>query len=168
MTKSVLAIGKSLCAICLIQWAQAASLLAAPPVGDVKLRDGGVLVGQVLDVSGKPKVGAAVTIRHENKEYSAGKTGKDGVFAVKGLRGGVYQLASADGRSVYRAWSPGTAPRQARDGAIIVSGGELTVRGQQPAANLLTHPLVIGSAIAGAVAVPVAIHSSKNDPPASP
>jgi hypothetical protein len=167
------------------QWAAAAKPVAV----DVALRDGGVLVGQVVDSQGAGIEGVPVAIRSQDQQWVNAKTGKEGYFAFKDLRGGVYQVASADGQGVYRAWTPGTAPPAAQEGALVVAGEDV-IRGQncqpgcqpgcQPACDpcqpghprlrrFITNPLVIGGAVATAIAVPIAIHESKDDSiPVSP
>jgi hypothetical protein len=137
------------------------------------------LVGQVVDPQGTPMPGAPVSLRSQGKQLAATKTGKQGYFAFKGVRGGVYQIATRDGQGVYRMWSPGTAPPAAEQGALVVAGNEV-VRGQEgafpsqegppPLKVLLANPLVIGAVAATAVAVPVAIHNTRQDRdrPASP
>jgi hypothetical protein len=143
-----------------------------PKTVDVALREGSVLIGQVVDPQGTPVPGAPVSLRSQGKQLVAVKTGKEGYFAFKGVRGGVYQIATRDGQGVYRVWSRGTAPPAAEQGALVVAGSEV-VRGQQgapPLKVLLTNPLVIGAVVATAVAVPVAIHNARQDrdTPASP
>ena len=145
-------------------------LLAAGPQGpvatDVALEKGGVLVGQVVDNHGTGVGGAQVSVRQGSKDPIAAKTGPDGHFTVKGLRGGVYQLAAADGHGVYRLWSAGTAPPAAIHEAVLVAGNDV-VRGQdEPGAwkTFLTNPLVIAAVVATAIAVPVALHNSHHHP----
>ncbi len=137
-----------------------------PLVSDVALRDGGVLLGQVVSPQGVGLSEARVVVYHQGEERGETKTDDAGYFAFQGLdRGGVYQLASAEGSGAFRVWSPGTAPPTAQPGALLVSGGQ-TVRGRLP--TFMTNPWFVGGAIATAVAVPVAIHNCKDDDPVSP
>jgi hypothetical protein len=142
-----------------------------PAAVDVALRDGGVLVGQVVSPQGKGVADTQVTVRHLDKNLTTTKSGQEGYFAVKGLRGGVYQLVADEGQGVYRFWSPGTAPPNAQEGAVLVAGKPI-VRGQPNGGahwkTWLTNPLVIAGVVATAVAVPVAIHNSNRRQPASP
>jgi hypothetical protein len=140
-----------------------------PVATDVALREGGVLVGQVVDTHGAGVGGTEVSVRQGAKEPVATKTRPDGSFAVKGLRGGVYQLAAADGHGVYRLWTAGTAPPAASNEALLVAGKDV-VRGQdEPGAwkTFLTNPLVIAAVVCTAVAIPVALHNAHHSP-ASP
>jgi hypothetical protein len=149
-------------------------LAAAGPQGpvatDVALRDGGVLVGQVVDTHGAGVGGTDVSVRQGTKEPVATKSRPDGSFAVKGLRGGVYQIAAADGHGVYRLWTAGTAPPAASNEALLVTGKNV-VRGQQdepgPWKTFLTNPFVIAAIVCTAVAIPVALHNAHHGP-ASP
>ena len=148
----------------------AAGPAAKPVVVDVALRDGGVLLGQVVDPQGVAKADAPVSLRYEDRELVTTNAGPDGYFAVKGLRGGVHQVATQDGHGVYRLWAAGTAPPSAQDGVLLVSGSSVT-RGQQGGGGLktfLANPLVIAGIVATAVAVPVALHNSRSSSPASP
>ncbi len=143
----------------------------APVAVDVALGKGGVLVGQVVDVQGAAISEAPVSLRLRDKELVAAKTSPDGYFAFKGLRGGVYQITTTEGHGVYRAWAAGTAPPAAERGALLVSGADV-VRGQgpKPMKVFLANPLLIGAAVATAVAVPVAVHNARQDrdQPSSP
>jgi hypothetical protein len=140
----------------------AGSPAPAPVVVDIALRDGGMLVGQVVNDRGTAEPGIPVSIRSQDRELAVAKTGKEGYFAFKGIRGGVYQLVADRGHGVYRVWSPGTAPPAAQEGALLVNGDQV-VRGQCAGGgfrSFITNPLVIAGIVATAVAVPVAIHNS--------
>jgi hypothetical protein len=153
---------------CLPEPFLAAAESRGPVATDVALREGSVLVGQVVSAQGTGMAGIPVSLRREGKNVLTTKTGKEGYFAVKGLRGGVYQLVADDGHGVYRLWTPGTAPPAAREGAVLVVGNDV-LRGQNPGPwkAFLTNPLIIAAVVATAVAVPVAIHNSHQHP-ASP
>ena len=136
---------------------------------DVALREGGALVGQVVDPQGAVKAGAPVSLYDGKTPVGVSATDKQGMFVFQRVRGGVYRLASSDAQGVYRLWSPGTAPPKAKPGVMLVAGTE-TVRGQAAAAASLGSiaPYVAaGGVVATAVAVPVVI-STTSDRPASP
>jgi len=154
----------------------AADSAQASPVTDVALRDGGVLIGQVVYQQGAALAGVPVSIRSADRELAVAKSRTDGYFAFKGLRGGVYQLVAAKGHGVYRVWAPGTAPPAAQQGALVISGDPV-VRGQAPGGynptadglkTFLVNPLVIAGVISAAVAIPVAIHNTQHKPPSTP
>lgn len=148
----------------------AANPSPATPVVDVALREGGLLVGQVVDEQGVGLGNVPVSLRSQDRELAAGKTNPDGTFGFRGLRGGVYQIVADQGHGVYRVWTVGTAPPAAQEGALVVNGNPV-VRGQECCrsgfAAFITNPLVIAGVVATAIAVPVAIHNS-NRTPASP
>lgn len=154
----------------------AADRLPASVVVDVALQEGGVLMGQVVDPQGVPLKNVPVLLRNQKQEITVIKTGPDGYFSMRGLRGGTYQLTAARGHGVYRLWVPGTAPPAARHGALIVAGNDLArgqvgkvARGQYGGPKFwLANPWVIAGIVATAVAVPVAIHNAQDSTPASP
>ncbi|KKL19232.1 hypothetical protein LCGC14_2467570 [marine sediment metagenome] len=150
-------------------------LVAAMPqndpirVTDVQLLEGGVLIGQVVTPQNTPIAQTSVTLQNAGRKIE-GKTDKDGYFAFKGLRTGVYRVAAAEGHGTYRVWTEGQAPQtaqmkaQIQEGVLIVAGQEV-VRGQngmRTIRNFLANPIVIAGIVATAIAVPVAIHNSKS------
>ena len=161
-------VGLSTLGLCLPAPLLASGPARGPVATDVALQEGGVLVGQVVSPQGTGMAGISVMLRSQGKTVQTVTTGKEGYFAAKGLRGGVYQLVAQDGHGVYRVWTRGTAPPIAQQGAVLVVGDEV-LRGQAPGPwkTFLTNPLVIGAVVATAVAVPVAIHNSQHRP-ASP
>ncbi len=150
----------------------AAGVGEAATIRDVALQQDGLLVGQVLSKDGTPVAGVPVTIARENRVLGTATTNEQGIFAFRGLKGGVYQLASANGVAAYRVWQSQTAPPGASPAAIVVAG-EDAVRGQLPPGRVgmfLSRPLVIAGVIGAAIAVPVAIAASEDDEeaPATP
>lgn len=142
--------------------AEAPSAKQAPVVVDVALRDGGVLVGQVVHAQGYPLAKVPVVLRSGDQELAVSTTDAAGLFAFRGLQSGVYQVAAANGQQTYRVWPQEAAPPSAKPGALIVVGKDM-VRGQRSARtfrNMMSNPWVIGGIIAVAVAVPVAIHNA--------
>lgn len=144
---------------------------------DVELRPGGVLVGQVVSESGIGIAGAKVTLTDGQRPRQA-KTDPMGWFQISSLRGGAYQF-QADGQTqLLRLWSPGTAPPVASQGVLVTPPSDV-FRGQRVlspntnqffrvAKQRLADPLVVTGVALTAVAIPVAIHNSDDDPPASP
>jgi len=176
---------------CLPQTVLAAQVAVdpAPVVTDVALEDGGVLVGQVVDTQGVPLAKMPVLLQGRDlqgreREIAQAMTDANGHFAVRGLRGGVNRLAAAGSQETFRLWKPGTAPPQARQGALLVVD-RATIRGQcggpqcgvptcGPSPGLckgmshwLANPWVVTGIVATSVAIPVAIHNSDGRP-ASP
>ncbi|MEI8373993.1 MAG: carboxypeptidase-like regulatory domain-containing protein [Planctomycetota bacterium] len=161
-------VGLALAGLCLptTGWADATAL-PAPQIADVALRDGGVLVGQMVNGQNAPQSGVRVSLQDvQNREVAATVTDRQGSFAISGVRGGVYQVVTPQGRQVYRLWSPGIAPPSAQQGILLVAPGE-TVRGglgDGCIRNFVSNPLVIGAAIATAVAVPVVVIATNRSP----
>jgi hypothetical protein len=157
--------------LCLPQPLLAAVPAVQMPVAiDVALEDGGILIGQVVDPQGIAQIDVPVALSQGDQEIATAKTDAQGFFAFRGLRGGVYQLAAADGAGMYRLWAPRTAPPTAQRGALIVSGQDMA-RGQYNWYNWggrlkawLSNPWVIAGIVATAVAVPVAIHNADTGP----
>jgi len=100
----------------------------AANVLNVSLADDGLLIGQVVNPQGKEKSGVEVILSKQGKELARAKTDAKGRFAMKGLSGGEYALATTSGKIPVRAWSKSKAPRAAAIGALLVDG--VTVRGQ--------------------------------------
>jgi hypothetical protein len=149
--------------VCLPQCALAAQPVQSPHVIDVALSDGGVMLGQVVDTSGVPKSRVPVALHSGQQQVGVAKTDANGYFAFSGLRGGVYQVVAAEGHGAYRAWTPGTAPPTAQQGALVVAGEDLT-RGQCGRLGCwLSNPWVLAGIIAVAIAVPVGIAAADDD-----
>jgi hypothetical protein len=150
----------------------AAGVGEPPTIRDVALHQDGLLLGQVLSKDGTPVAGVPVTISRENRVLGTATTNEKGIFAFRGLKGGVYQLTSANGVVAYRVWQSQTAPPGASPAAIVVAG-EDAVRGQLGCGCVgmfLSRPLVIAGVIGAAIAVPLAIALSEDEEeaPATP
>ncbi len=148
---------------CLPQTALAAAAAPNRPqlVTDVELRQGGILLGQVVDPQGMPLAKVSVSLQDQAREIARAKTDANGYFAVRGLRGGVYQIVAAEGHGAFRLWTPGHAPPTSHKGALVVAGRQ-AVRGQCGVLNFwLSNPWVVAGIVATAVAVPVAVHNAK-------
>ncbi|GEM_PF-1459309 len=155
---------------------------ARQTITDVSLAQGGVLRGVLVDEQGRPLVKSAVIIRQGRRVFSRTDTGLKGEFQFKGLRGGVYEVASVNGHGAFRVWAPGTAPKAARRQALIVSRSQV-VRGQFADLGLSTltnlgdlgalggmgtaSGLATAAAVAGITvgAVVVADEANNDDPP---
>jgi hypothetical protein len=133
----------------------------APQVAviDVALGQGGALRGQLVDAQGAPLSGATVSVQQNGREVTSTATDGQGNFAVSGLRGGVYQVATANSAGVYRLWAADTAPPAAQQQALLVSGGD-AVRGQSQAARFFTNPWVLAGLVGAAIAIPIAVSNS--------
>jgi hypothetical protein len=133
-----------------------------PAVGDIALGDGGVLHGRLVNLQGGSVADVPVALRAQNRPVATTTTTADGSFSVKGLKGGVYHVAAAQGNGVYRLWSARTAPPAAKSAAIVYTqhgtgGGGLK--------GFITNPIVIAGVVATAIAVPVALANSSHASP---
>ncbi len=133
----------------------------APVVRDVMLKTPATLHGQVVDAAGRPVRSVPLWIQVDGHWRSIGSSDELGRFQVNGLRGGVVVLATDRSQAAYRVWIPGTAPPGAAEQALLVAQGEV-VRGQRPISELFFgDPLVVGLAVAAAIAVPIVVANSK-------
>jgi hypothetical protein len=130
-------------------------------IPDLTLGDKGALTGQAVDAQGKPK--AMYRIRVEQHGEKIGETATDakGRFRVEQLRGGVCHVITDDATFVCRCWTEETAPPASRTQLLVISQ-EGVERGQRPIGEAIGNPLLIGTVIAAAVAIPIAIHNSSN------
>ncbi len=124
-------------------------------IPDVTLASGGVFSGRVIDHAMNPLEGAEVVVKQGKTEVARTVTDKKGVFAVKNLKGGVYQVTSGNTDGVFRVWTEKTAPPVAKGQALLVMG-ENGARGQfgaiDPTIVLLTAG-VIAAVVLSAIAV---------------
>ncbi|MEX0642393.1 MAG: carboxypeptidase-like regulatory domain-containing protein [Pirellulales bacterium] len=133
---------------------------------DVALRQGGMLVGQVVNQAGAPQAGTVVSVRYADREVVQTTTDENGVFAAQGLRGGQYQLATKYGQSICRLWAADTAPPSAQQAALIVADenivrGQFGYPGNGPVGDwvewMKTHPYLTAGVVAAAIAIPIAL-----------
>jgi hypothetical protein len=131
-------------------------------VRDVALNAEGQLTGQVTTAEGVPLAGATVEVWAQGKRTGRAVTGDKGSFSVGPLRGGVYQLRCGQAVETFRLWAGRAAPPAAASQALLVSGQ--TVRGQTHLKDVVTSDgFLIGTLVAAAIAVPVAVHNMDDD-----
>ena len=152
----------------------AVKTVAANTVLDIGLAQGGTLTGRVVDQSGVALEGAEVVIKQGKTEVTRTITDKEGSFAAKNLKGGVYTVASGSTEGTYRTWSEKTAPPSANDQALLVVGkngarGQVgAIRGQllEGAGGIV--PIVTMAAAVTALGFSIATNQTVNDLPNSP
>ena len=122
-------------------------------VVDVALGEGGKLTGQMQNAAGESLEGAVVVLKQGDKEISKTLTDDEGRFSMAELKGGVYQLQSANGQRSIRLWTADTAPPQALKEVTFVNVPPTAVRGQfgslEPFNATATILGVVGVAMAG-------------------
>ena len=127
-------------------------------ITDVVLHEGGVMVGQLVDAQAQPVAGHQVSLRQATQVVATVETDKNGQFAVRGLRSGIYVLESGDSHGLVAAWNADAAPPTAHQSVMIVGGGNQVVRGNcaENCCNTCCNhkPLVIaavGAIVAGGI-----------------
>lgn len=100
-----------------------------PSILDVSLHEGGKLIGVYVNKAGKPVQGNRIQIRQQSKVIASVDTDDRGRFEAAGLRGGVYEISTAQGVGMFRLWTAKTAPPAARQSVLLVAN-ENVVRGQ--------------------------------------
>jgi hypothetical protein len=136
-------------------------------VRDVRLAPHETLRGVVYSAEGHLMAGKAVVLAQSDQELQQTTTDKEGRFAFRGLRGGLYWLTVDRSSQVFRVWTEVAAPPHALTEVVLVSGGVVR-RGQHPFGELFVcNPIVLGLIIAAAIAIPVAVHNSAERRPAS-
>jgi hypothetical protein len=139
---------------------------AQTPIVDVRTAADGTLGGKLVDQSGKPMVKQSVMLYHAGRMVMRTKTNKQGDFAFRPVRGGVYQVIIDDAGVGCRVWPKNIAPPAAREQLLVVVGAPV-VRGQQPIGAAFSSPVFMGAVLAAAIAIPVAVHNAKDDPSGS-
>ena len=133
-----------------------------PLLTDIALQRGGILVGRVIGNKGEPGDKQTIIIRQNNKLVAEVATGKNGQFMVKGLQGGIYEIASEQGSGNFRAWAADTAPPSAKQFALLIDSDDV-VRGQwgwapYPGSNLSIGQWIgISVGVAGLVVGTIAL-----------
>lgn len=101
---------------------------------DVQLSKDGSLTGQVFNAKKEPVKNAAISVRQGRNEVAQARSTDDGMFAVKGLKPGVYHVVAGTGQGLYRVWTNNGAPPKALADIKIVSDRSV-IRAQSPNDN---------------------------------
>ena len=130
------------------------------PVLDLELAEGGVLRGEVWGSQGHAQIATDVVLWRDDEMIARDRTDTDGKFRFRGLRGGRYRITAADSVLPCRAWRQGAAPPGARESILLVAN-MYSARGQQPINEVFCfNPFLMGTVIAAAIAIPIAVHDS--------
>lgn len=134
-------------------------------VVDIALTKDGRLSGVVVSPQGRPVAKSRVLLRKQGKTVAKTASGKRGAFTFSKVRSGTYELETRAGICRCRIWTNRAAPPAAVPAVMIVDGQEL-VRGQHSMSEFFTgDPLLLGSVVAAAIIIPIAIHESRDDSP---
>lgn len=134
-----------------------------PVIRDVALGKNGSMTGQLFDAQGQTRPNQIVVVQRQGGEPRKTQTDQEGRFALSGLTGGTYYVATVDSAAFCRCWTERTAPPAAKHDLLLVSG-EGIQRGQHPFGDMLfSAPVLIALVIAAAVAIPIAVHNSQDD-----
>ena len=112
---------------------------------DLKLTEGGKLTGQVVNAQGQVVRNAVVAVRYQNHVVAKATTDASGRYAVQGLRSGVHELETINGRVPARFWTSTAAPTVAKSSALIVSDTNV-IRAQCAEQGCTTHPPMVAPA----------------------
>ena len=135
---------------------------------DIQLDADGRMLGQVVDGSGKPLPSSKLTLvrwPETSRVVLKIDAGEDGMFKTAPLRAGTYRIHTNNGVIFCRCWRADAAPPKAAKGILVVDDPNVA-RGQQPIGQLFrTEPLLIAALVTAAVAIPIAVHKSRDDAP---
>ena len=122
------------------------------PIADVALTTEGLLRGQLVDRDGAAKANVPVTVYAAEQAVGQSRTDRQGNFAIRLAKGGVYRLSDGETSTILRVWTSQSAPPSAKSGVLMVSDKDLA-RGQLGGDHpLLPFVLVVGLAAGIAVA----------------
>ncbi len=141
----------------------AAGKAPQPKPIDVALTKAGSLNGAVFSPEGKQIDGATVVVLKGDEVVAQTNTDEQGKFSAPKLKPGVYQVAVGQRAANIRVWSAQTAPPQAHQQAVLVTGTPV-VRGQfNGFFGLDTITLVTVAAATTAAVLAGLNHNSIND-----
>jgi hypothetical protein len=149
---------------------------------DVSLDADNQLLGTIVSPPGVALAGTDIQIFQDSNLIATAKTDERGTFRMGPLSGGRYHLVTANQTMNLRVWTNSAAPPKARQ-QVLISEAEV-IRGQcnypsceiencdgacgggaysGGAFGMLFHPLVIGTAVAAAIAIPLALNDDDDD-----
>ena len=130
---------------------------------DVALDANGVLTGEIRNQQGRPQANADIVLWQTGELLQRRRTDHLGRFQFPGLRGGLYRVATSNATVACRAWTSRAAPPKSRTSLLIVAN-QVSARGQTPINEVFcANPFLMGTVIAAAIAIPIAIHNSGDD-----
>ncbi len=140
---------------------ESATVLA---VHDVRMDQHGSLHVVVVNAQGHPMPATQVMLIPAGEDKSIrGTTNVQGRCEFRSLTGGSYSLQTSEGICRCRIWTSRAAPPKAAEQLLIVNDRSVQ-RGQRPIREMFHSDPILMTAIAvAAIAIPVAIHQSRDD-----
>lgn len=134
-----------------------------PKTHDVKLTPAGSLAVVVVNAQGKLQKSTRVELqKSDSTEITVGITDEAGRYQFTNLTGGVYQIRTNQGICGCRLWTNRAAPPAAAESLLIVN--DRVVRGQRPIREMFrSDPILMTAIVAAAIAIPIAIHQSRDN-----
>lgn len=109
-------------------------------IRDIALRSDGILAGIYVTKNGAPVRNGEVQLLQSGKSVITMRSNDNGEFIVRGLRGGLYQVATKEGIGQVRLWTANAAPPSARKGLVLVAGGSVVRAQDQDVGYTLFDP----------------------------
>ena len=129
-------------------------------VRDVKLDRTQRLHGEVRDAQGQLLPNTDVVLWRGATLVNRTRTDAKARFQFPEVRGGLYRVATPDVTVACRAWTAELAPPNAGESLLVVAN-LYSARGQQPINEVFCfNPFLMGTIVAAAIAIPIAIHDS--------
>lgn len=149
-------------------WGAPPTTEAAVRVTDLALDSAGCLNGVVVTGAGHRQAKAPLRLKRIDRRAAVMElsTDRDGAFRSAKLSPGIYQIETSEGIVTCRVWSQRAAPPSAAKSLLVVNDAQV-VRGQRPVRELFSSdPFLMTGIIAAAIAIPIAVHKSRDDAPA--
>ena len=145
---------------------------AAPPVCDVIVSAEKQIRGELVAVAsqGTPVATRVVAFSASGETLEA-CSNRDGRFVIDSITPGVWTFVAGRQVVTARVWTESAAPPIAKRvltfGATPVDAQPVALRGQSPVGDFFgSNRFLLGATIAGAIAIPIAIHhGSSSDTP---
>jgi hypothetical protein len=135
---------------------------------DVKLGDGGVLVGSVVTPEAKPVSATRVVVLQGQNAVAETMTNEKGEFSVKGLRNGAHTVQLANSNQPVRFWSASSAPPNANGKLVLVSSQNVVRAQGDSGMGMGGAALLFGGALAVVLITTLDDDNQPQLPPASP
>jgi hypothetical protein len=128
----------------------------------------GELSGKILLPDGKPAANHEVILARNGQDLDRVDCDERGRFAFSNVKSGLYDLRTAHGTRIIRAWQADAAPPAARESLTLVAGP--IVRGQDEWDYLeVDETIIVGIALTAlTVGIIAIVEADDDDSPGSP